>query len=199
MQLQILSRASLSTRSVRLVHVRQALGFTITQNFVQQTERVVLNQLVGAHPAEPLSQVRHVIILGATENDSNSEVNDLLDAIQITSGAVAVHRNAVSNLRQDQRRHQHLDDMGRNMVPQVSQTCECAEAATRQLCNVTVPAETPVKDDAEVFHLRTRHQRHAAEIHGDWWEASDVLVTAEDDDLGFASIYFQAVGTEPLV
>ena len=51
MQLRVLSRAALSARTVGVVHSGEAVGLSITQDPVQQAERVVLDQLIRAHAA----------------------------------------------------------------------------------------------------------------------------------------------------
>ena len=160
---------------------------------------MILDKFLCAHPAKSMSQVRHVVVFRAPKNDADSEVDYFLYATEIISGAVTVYRQAVPDLRQNQCRHKHRNNMCRNVMPQVSQSGEYAEAATSQVSNMTVPAERLVEDDSEVFDLGTWLQLRSAKPHCDRWKASDVLVTAESDDLSFVRVHFQTVSAEPLI
>ena len=85
------------------------------------------------------------------------------------------------------------------MIHQVSQSGECAGAATRQVSDMTATAQGPVEDHSKVFNLGTCLQLRSTRLHCDRWKASDVLMTAESDDLTFVRIHFQTVRAEPLI
>ena len=58
--------------------------------------------LRGIEPADLIPHIRAMIKLSPARNDTGCEVQDFLDGGQILDSTVSIHREAVSDVRDDQ-------------------------------------------------------------------------------------------------
>ena len=82
--------------------VSQGLRFACSSHLVQQTQRVIPRELICAKPAQVLKQIRHVVKFPAAENHLGTIVNYFLNPRDVFLGTAAVHRDTVSDLREDE-------------------------------------------------------------------------------------------------
>ena len=77
----VLSRGSgmVTVDPVRADLMGNALGLTRGDDFVKETEGLVLEKLRRVEPPEPDSHVTHAVELALSRDDSGSKVEDLLD------------------------------------------------------------------------------------------------------------------------
>ena len=86
---------------------------------MQQAQRVIAHELVCAEPAQVLKQIRDVIILFASEYHFSSVVNNFLNPRKVFLRAVAIHRDTVTDLRENKGLNQSGDDGWRQVVPEM--------------------------------------------------------------------------------
>ena len=104
----------------------------------------------GIEPAEFIPQIQHMIKFSPAGNDTGCEVQDFLDGGQIRGSTVSIHREAVSDVRDDQGGYDVRKGLRGKKMVEAGKANKDVTALTREATNMCVPGKMPIKGEAKM-------------------------------------------------
>ena len=149
-----------------------------------------LVQLTGGRPSQFLPHVRYVVEFSSAGHNAQRKIEYFLKALYVFVRTVAIDRETISDVREDQGADHSRQELIWDLVTHVGQSDEDTVAFLDEGRYVRVPGEVLVENHAKVPHRGPLTDRVLTEPNRDRVQATAILTRAKHDEFSFVCINF---------